>query len=76
MACGFIHTIADVICKKVAAVITGNHFMSMLSDKSQAHKTGNEKELVLVHTEKEGVSVYHVVSSLDMSEFGKTDSIV
>ena len=74
LASEFIHTIEDVIREKVAAVIAGKHFISLLSDGSQARKTGNEKELVLVRTEKQGIPVYYVVSLLEMAEFGGTDA--
>lgn len=48
--------------------------MAVLSDGSQARKTGNEKELVLVRAEKGGVPVYFVASLLEMSEFGGADA--
>ncbi|XP_057313455.1 uncharacterized protein LOC130654829 [Hydractinia symbiolongicarpus] len=70
----FIHTIADVIREKVASVISGKHFMAVQSDGSQARKTGNEKELVLVRTEKEGLPVYYMVSLLEMADFGGCDA--
>lgn len=63
-----------MIREKVAAVIAGKHFMAVLSDGSQARKTGNEKELVLVRTEKEGLPVYYVVSLLEMADFGGCDA--
>ena len=66
----YIHYIADEIRKKVACIISGAHFMSVLSDGSQARKTGSEKELVLVRTTKAGLPVYFVVSLLEMAEFG------
>lgn len=46
-----------MIREKVAAVVASNHFLSVLTDGSQARKTGSEKELVLVRTEKEGIPV-------------------
>ena len=47
----------------------------MLSDGRQVRKTGNEKELVLVRVEKFGISVYFVVSLLDMATFGGTNAL-
>lgn len=70
----FIHYIAEEIREKVAGVIAGAHFMSVLSDGSQARKTGSEKELVLVRTMKAGLPVYFVVSLLEMSSFGGCDA--
>ena len=42
---------------------------------SQVRKTNNEKELVLVRVEKNGIPVYFVVALLEMAEFGGTDAI-
>lgn len=46
----------------------------MLSDESQARKSNDEKELVLLRIEKEVVPVYLVASLLEMADFGGTDS--
>ena len=48
--------------------------MSVLSDGSQPHKTGSEKELALVRTNKAGLNIYFVVSLLKMAQFGETDA--
>ena len=48
--------------------------MSTLSDGSQARKVKDEKELVLVRTERNGVPVYFVASILEMSQYGGTDA--
>ena len=48
--------------------------MSVLSNGLQPHKTGSEKELVLVRTTKAGLPVYFVVSLLEMTQFGGTDA--
>ena len=52
--------------------------MSILSDRSQARKTGKEKELVLVRCEKNDIPIYMVLSLLEMQEFGggKADPIM
>ena len=44
--------------------------MSILSDGSQARKTKDEKELVLIRTLRNGIPMYFVVSLLEMSAFG------
>lgn len=70
----FIHYIADAIKEKCAAVIASSHFISILSDGSQARKTNDEKELILVRTERNGLPVYFVVSLLEMASLGGTDA--
>ena len=64
----------DKIREKVAGIIAGSHFMSVLSDGSQPHKTGSEKELALVRTNKAGLNIYFVVSLLKMAQFGENDA--
>lgn len=39
----YIHCIANAIREKCAAVIARKHFMALMSDGSQARKTGSEK---------------------------------
>ena len=48
--------------------------MSLLSDGSQARKTNDEKELVLVRVERGGLPIYLVVSLLQMASRGGTDA--
>ena len=43
----FIHYIADAVTEKVAGITASSDFISILSDGSQARKTGSEKEMVL-----------------------------
>ena len=73
----YIHCIADVVRDKCAAVIASKNFMSLLSDGSQARKTGSEKELVMVRVERNGIPCYLAASLLEMSEYGggNADSI-
>ena len=52
-----IHYIADTISEKTAMIIGSSNFMSILTDGSQARKTGSEKELVLIRTERNGIPV-------------------
>ena len=70
----FVHYIAEAITEKCAGIIAGSHFMSILSDGSQARKTSNEKELVLVRVERNGVPIYFVVSLLEMASLGGGNS--
>ena len=46
----FIHYIAAAISEKVAAVVASFHFISILTDGSQARKTKSEKKMVLIRT--------------------------
>ena len=51
----FISYIADAITE-VAIILASAHFMSVLTDGSQARKTGTNKEMVLVRTQRNGNS--------------------
>lgn len=66
----FVHCIAQAVQEKCAVVLASSDFMSILSDGSQARKTGKEKELVLIRCEKNGIPTYMVVSLLEMQRFG------
>ena len=66
----FIHCIADAMVEKCAIVIAGSYFMSILSDGSQGRKTNDEKELILVRIERNGIPVHFVVSLLEVATFG------
>lgn len=69
----YIQYVADAIREKVGRIVANRKFMAMLSDGSQARKTNEKKELVLLRTEKEGVvPVYSVASLLEMADFGGT----
>ena len=69
----YIQYVADAIREKVGRIVANRKFMAMLSDGSQARKTNEKKELVLLRTEKEGVvPVYLVASLLEMADFGGT----
>ena len=48
--------------EKVAGIVANKKFMVMLSNGSQARKTHDEKELVLLRIKKEGVPAYFVAS--------------
>ena len=66
--------IAEAITEKCAGIVTGSDFMSILSDGSQARKTKDEKELVLVRVERNGVPIYFFVSLLEMARLGGSNS--
>ena len=70
----YIHYIANVVHEKVVTIVVSKGFKAMLSDGSQMRKNGNEKEVVLVSVEYFGISVYCVVSLLDMATFGGTNA--
>ena len=48
----YIHYIADAIREKLAGIVAEEKFMAMLSHGSQARKTNDEKELVLLRIEQ------------------------
>jgi hypothetical protein len=66
----YISCIASAIKEKVTKIINDKSFFSILSDGSQARKTKDEKELILVRVEREGTPAYFVVSLLDMNNLG------
>ena len=70
----FIHCISAAIQEKVAVVLAGSDFMSVLSDGSQARKTGREKDLILTRVERGGLPCYFVTSLAEMALFGGTDA--
>ena len=67
-------SIVTAIEEKVAVIMISWHFFSLLSDGSQACKTGSDKELVLFRIERSGIPVYITLSLLEMSDFGGTDA--
>ena len=56
-AAEFVSVIADVIRNKITNIVTNATAFSILSDGSQARKTGSEKELVVVRTSRDGYPV-------------------
>ena len=65
---------ADAVREKVAGIIVSKKFMSVMSDGSQARKTNDEKELILVRVERAGIPIYIVTSLLEMASRGGTDA--
>ena len=74
MAKEFINCILTALKEKVAVVLAGSDFMSVLSDGSQAHKTGSEKDLILTRVERGGLPCYFITSLAEMAHFGGTDA--
>ena len=70
----YMKAIVEAIKEKVAVVMGSTHFFDLLSDGSQARKTGSEKELVLIRVERGGIPTYIYLSLLEMSNFGGTDA--
>ncbi|XP_065678256.1 zinc finger protein 862-like [Hydra vulgaris] len=66
----FISCIANAIKEKIAKIVKEKNFFSILSDGSQARKTKDEKESVLVRVERDGIPAYLVVSLLEMNNLG------
>ena len=58
----YLGSIVIAIEEKVAVVMASSHFFSLLSDRSQACKTGSDKELVLIRIERGGIPVYITLS--------------
>ena len=69
---------AEAVKEKCAVILGSTHFMSLLSDGSQARRTGKEKELVLIRFKRNGIPMYMVLSLLEMQQFGgsNADAIV
>ena len=55
----FISYIADAVKERVVAFLTSSDFMSILTDRSQAQKTGIDKEMILIRTERNGEFFVH-----------------
>ena len=70
----YLGSIITTIEEKVAVIMASLHFFSLLSDETQARKTGSDKELVLIRIERGGIPVYITLSLLEMSDFGGTDA--
>lgn len=66
----FINTIASTIQQKIKDLLCSVKAFSLLSDGSQARKTGSEKELVLVRILKDGKPVYFLIALQDIDEYG------
>ena len=47
--------IFQVVTKKCCEIINSKPFFGLLTDKSQARKTGNDKEMILLKTDYKGL---------------------
>lgn len=70
----FMHYLANATREKIAEIIASKNFFALLSDGSQARKTGNEKELVLTRSERGGRPAYFVGALQKMNEFSGGDA--
>jgi hypothetical protein len=66
----FVWYLADAIREKLAIILSSSRAYSVLSDGSQARKTGSEKELVFVRVVRGGIPVYYVLALQDIDEYG------
>lgn len=73
-AAEFVHELADAISRKIAILLQSAVAFSVLSDGSQARKTGKEKELVMVRVIKAGQPVYFVAALEDIDEYGDANA--
>ena len=65
-----VKAIGQAVKEKVSTIIQASNFISVLSDGSQARKTGSDKELILTRTALNGKPVFLVTSLADMSSYG------
>ena len=68
----YVSSLMDAVEEKCAVILASKHFMTILSDGSQARKTKSDKEMVLVRIERNGLPCYLVASLIEMSEWGGT----
>ena len=71
----YISSLMHAVEEKCAVIMASKNFMTILSDGSQARKTGKEKEMVLVRIERNGLPCYVVASLVEMSKWGGTDAL-
>ena len=62
----YLGSTVTAIEETVAVIMASSHFSSLLSDGSQARKTGSDKELVLIRVERGGILVYITLSLLQI----------
>ena len=56
----YLFCITQAIQEKAAAMLASAYFFAVLSDGSQARKTGSDKELVMVRVERNGKIVFFI----------------
>ena len=67
--------IADTVLSNITSYLSSVSAFSILSDGSQARKTGSEKELVLVRLIKDGIPTYFTVALVDMDAERAIDDV-
>jgi len=70
----FILAIATAIRQKIKKILISSNAFSLLSDGSQARKTGSEKELVLARLLKDGLPTYVIVALQDIDSYGSANA--
>lgn len=70
----FVHEIADAIREKLALIMCTVHSFGILTDGSQARKTSQEFELVLIRVVRGGIPLYYCVSLADMDAWGDANA--
>ena len=68
----YVSCVAEVVAEKCAVVLSTKHFMSILSDGSQARKAKSVEEMAMVRFERNGLPCYIMASLLEMSDLGGT----
>ena len=71
----YLESITTAIEEKVAVIMARSHFFSLLSDRSQARKTGSGyKARTYQNRERCYTGLYITLSSLEMPDFDVTDA--
>eukprot|EP00117_Sycon_ciliatum_P008181 scpid79301/ scgid10997/ len=70
----FVKYLAVSILKTIVAQVSQATAFSVLSDGSQARKTGSEKELVLVHLVKQGLPTFFTLGLMNVDDYGDATS--
>ena len=74
----FVKVIADTVLSNITSYLSSVSAFSILSDGSQARKTGREKELVLVRLIKDGIptnfTTNFTVALVDMDAYGDANA--
>jgi len=66
----FVHTLSQAIRQKLSEILCSATAFSVLSDGSQARKTGSEKELILFRTSTNGNPVHYAVALQNIDTYG------
>ena len=70
----YVSYLAESIRDKLAVILSSSKAFSILTDSSEARKTGMEKELILVCVIRGGIPVYFSSALQDCNEFAGTDA--